>query len=98
MPNGPGERYVAGPDAQRMDEALRLMERNRDDRAVRRAIRSVDPVARDAISGEPTEHHTYRLDCGHLIVVWLTPLPAETTFTYCEHCTRERRVVELLDE
>lgn len=98
MPNGPGERYIAGPDAQRMDAALRLMERNRDDRAVRRAVASTDPVARDALTGEITAHYTYRLDCGHLIVVWLTRLPAATTFSYCEHCRDERRVVEDVSE
>jgi hypothetical protein len=88
--------YKAGPNAQGLSDALRLMERNRDDRAVRRNAKHLDPVVRDAISGEPTAGYIYRLDCGHLINVWLQPLPEGTRYTYCEQagCERERFVVE----
>lgn len=89
-------KYEAGPNAQGVSEALRLLERNRDDRAVRRNVGRIDPLVRDAISGEPTACYVYRLDCGHLINVWLQPLPEGTRYTYCEQegCRRERFVVE----
>ena len=89
------DRYT-GPAAARMDEALRLLERNRNDKDVRRDLGRTDPLVRDARTGEPTAAYHYRLDCGHLIVVWLQPLPQNTRYTYCEQegCRRERFVVE----
>lgn len=91
------DRYT-GPDAQRMDEALRLMERNRDDRAVRRNVGRTDPLVRDAKTGEPTARFVYRQDCGHLVTIWLQPLPEGTRYIYCGECRREQLVVEHLTD
>jgi hypothetical protein len=92
--------YEAGPPAVELDAALRLIERDRDDRKVRRRVHQLDPLVRDARSGEPVDHYVYRLGCGHLINVWLTPLPEGTGWTYCEQpgCERERQVVEHLSD
>jgi len=88
-------RRYTGPAAQSLDEGLRLLARNHDDKQVRRTLgQQLDPMVRDARSGEPTACYVYRLDCGHLIQVWLQPLPEGTRYTYCADCERERFVVE----
>jgi hypothetical protein len=88
-------RYT-GPAAEALHEGLRQLEHNRNDREVRRQMGRLDPVVRDAKTGEPTACYVYRLNCGHLIQVWLQLLPESTRYTYCAECDppRERFVVE----
>lgn len=86
----------AGPDAIGLDELLRVLEQSNDDRAVEAALRNAAPLVRDAASGKPMPAYYYRLVCGHLIVVWTTPLPTDQTELFCERCQRVRGVVEQL--
>jgi hypothetical protein len=80
---------VVGPDGHHMDQALRLLERSHDDGRVRDALGRRKHLVTDAITGLPVAHYVYRLDCGHLITIFLQPLPSGTTYTYCEQCDPE---------
>lgn len=79
-----------------LDEGLRHLSATRDDKEVARKLTHRRELVLDANSLEPVANHVYRVDCGHLISIWLCPLPEGQTFLYCGDCQTERRVVEHL--
>lgn len=95
-----GRPPAMGPAAEQLAEGLALLERSNDDPRIRATLGrpGVAALARDAISGEPVPHYVYRLECGHIIVVWTLPLPEGTADLYCEahEGGRRCRVVEKL--
>lgn len=89
-----------GPDGAGMERAMRLLERSHDDSRIRDALGRRAHLVTDAITGLPVEHYVYRLDCGHLVVIYTTPLPTVQRHIYCSECSpaRERFIAELLVE
>jgi hypothetical protein len=97
-----------GPDAIRLDHALRILERSNDDGRIRDALGHRRKLVVDAVSGEPLPCYVYRLECGHIVPIWSVPLPPETRALYClkgPPCAqeiggrlvgRDRLIVELL--
>lgn len=89
-----------GPDGAAFGRALRLLERSHDDGRISDALGRRKYLVTDAVTGEPVEHYVYRLRCGHLEVIFTTPLPAGTASLYCSQCDprRDQLIVELLLE
>lgn len=92
--------HEVGPDGASFDRALRLLERSHDDGKVRDALGRRKHLVTNAVTGEPVEHYVYRLRCGHLEVIFTTPLPAGTEWLYCSQCDprRDQLIVELVAE
>lgn len=74
-------------------ETMRRLEQVGDDRVVRRTLRERGAVD---LAGNVIARHVYRLDCGHMEQVHMTPLPTSTVSLYCPSCKRERWIVEHL--
>lgn len=88
-----------GPDTARLEQAARQLERSHDDNRVRDALGRITPaLARDARTGHVEPCHIYRLECGHLVNIYTTPLPEGTRDLVCAQCVDypHRRVVEHL--